>query len=173
MPDYADRMKELRENKGITQKELADALNVTQTAVTYWETRKREPSIEMIRKIAEYFEVAPSYLMGWETLLPISFNPDGTINHSSINAKELFDEDAYIWLSQIETIEELKKNAKSVFSSDRLNLNTDNMSDSSKIIFKDMLDYWLKLNTSGQQEAKKQLELLAKIPEYRKNEPET
>lgn len=66
MPNYIFRIKELREKKGITQKELANALNVTQTAITYWETGKREPSAEIIEKIADYFNVTPAYIMGWE-----------------------------------------------------------------------------------------------------------
>lgn len=66
MPNYIFKIKELREKRGITQKELANALNVTQTAITYWETGKREPSAEIIEKIADYFNVTPAYIMGWE-----------------------------------------------------------------------------------------------------------
>lgn len=73
MPNYIFRIKELREKKGITQKELANALNVTQTAITYWETGKREPSAEIIEKIATYFDVTPAYIMGWEDSKPENY----------------------------------------------------------------------------------------------------
>lgn len=66
MFEFENRLKKLRENAGITQKQLADSLNVTQTAVNYWENGKREPNIEMIQKIADYFDVTPAYVMGWE-----------------------------------------------------------------------------------------------------------
>ena len=66
MPNYMYMIKKLREKKGMTQKELANALNVTQTAITYWETGKREPNAEIIEKIANFFGVTPAYIMGWE-----------------------------------------------------------------------------------------------------------
>lgn len=66
MPGFTDRLKQLRIEKHITQKELAGFLNVTQNAIFNWENGKREPSIEMIEKIANYFNVSPSYLMGWD-----------------------------------------------------------------------------------------------------------
>lgn len=66
MSEFENRLKKLREDAGITQKQLACSLNVTQTAVNYWENGKREPNVDMIRKIADYFDVTPAYIMGWE-----------------------------------------------------------------------------------------------------------
>lgn len=63
MSDFYKRLKELRANAGLTQKELADSLNVTQTAITYWENEKREPSLDMIAKIADYFNVSVESLL--------------------------------------------------------------------------------------------------------------
>lgn len=63
MSDFYKRLKELRANAGLTQKELANSLNVTQTAITYWENEKREPSLDMIAKIADYFNVSVESLL--------------------------------------------------------------------------------------------------------------
>lgn len=55
-------MKELRTANGLTQKQLADSLNVSQNAVYNWENEKREPSLDMIKKIAKVFDF-PLYLL--------------------------------------------------------------------------------------------------------------
>lgn len=61
-----DRIKELRNKRCIYQQVLADALNVSKSTVAMWETNKREPDLEMIKKIAEYFNVSTDYLVNWE-----------------------------------------------------------------------------------------------------------
>ena len=65
MSDFANRLKQLRTENKITQKELGSYLNVTQNAIFNWENKKTEPSIETIEKIANYFNVNPAYLTGW------------------------------------------------------------------------------------------------------------
>lgn len=64
MPNFTDRLKQLRVQNNITQKGLAGILNVSQNAVYNWENGKCEPSIEMLKKIANYFNVSLDYLMG-------------------------------------------------------------------------------------------------------------
>lgn len=61
---FAEKLKALRGIKGLTQKGLAETLNVAQGAVAMWETGKRTPDVEMIKKIASYFNVSTDYLMG-------------------------------------------------------------------------------------------------------------
>ncbi len=65
MPEFARRLKELRTQRQITQKELAAALNVSQNAIYNWENEKREPSIQMISKIAGVLEVTEQELLGY------------------------------------------------------------------------------------------------------------
>ncbi len=65
MPEFANRLKQIRVERKITQKELANYLNVSQNAVFNWENGKRQPTMTTISKIAEYFNVSPPYLMGW------------------------------------------------------------------------------------------------------------
>lgn len=65
MPKITERLKKLRKLKHVTQKELGNYLGVTQNAIFNWENGKTEPTAETIEKIAEYFDVSPSYLMGW------------------------------------------------------------------------------------------------------------
>ena len=60
----AKRLKELRKMNNITQKELANALEVVQSAVSQWETGINEPTASCIIKICDYFNVCADYLLG-------------------------------------------------------------------------------------------------------------
>lgn len=68
MPYFAEHLKQLRKDNKVSQKKLAEYLNVSQNAVFQWENEKCEPSIDMIEKIAKYFHVTPNYLMGWDNV---------------------------------------------------------------------------------------------------------
>ena len=59
-----DRLKELRRREGITQTELARALQVSVGAVGNWESGKRNPDIHMLNRIADGFHVSVDYLTG-------------------------------------------------------------------------------------------------------------
>ena len=50
-------VKELRKKKGVQQKELAIEIGVAQPTVSDWESGKKDPSGERLKKLAEYFEV--------------------------------------------------------------------------------------------------------------------
>lgn len=47
----------------MTQKELAQKLNVKQTAVSYWETDKREPDFDTIKRICDIFSITYNELL--------------------------------------------------------------------------------------------------------------
>lgn len=53
-----ERLKELRLKKKLSQKELAEELGITQEAVSFLETGKRNPSYELLKKISKYFDVS-------------------------------------------------------------------------------------------------------------------
>lgn len=61
----AENIKRIRNDKGITQKKLADALHVSQNAVFNWENGKREPALEMIEKIAIALGVDVTEILDW------------------------------------------------------------------------------------------------------------
>ncbi len=64
MKIFGERLKELRIDKKITQKQLAQFLRVTGNTVYAWENDKQEPSMTMILKLSEYFCVSLDYLFG-------------------------------------------------------------------------------------------------------------
>lgn len=58
------KLKELREERGMKQDELAKKLSVSPSAIGMYEINKREPNNELIKKIANFFNVSVDYLMG-------------------------------------------------------------------------------------------------------------
>lgn len=66
MDIFESRLKELRKEKGKTQKELANELATTDDSIFSWEKGRSQPSIEMIRKLCVAFDVTADYLIGLE-----------------------------------------------------------------------------------------------------------
>lgn len=58
------RLKELREEKGLNQNDLAKIFNISPSSIGMYETDKREPDDDLKIKFAEYFNVSIDYLMG-------------------------------------------------------------------------------------------------------------
>lgn len=59
-----NRLKELRQKNNLTLKELGQKIGMANNTLSQYETGKREPKIETWNKLAEYFNVPTSYLMG-------------------------------------------------------------------------------------------------------------
>lgn len=61
-----ERIVLLRKEKGITQEELAQALGVTNQAVSKWESAQCCPDIQLLPDIATFFDVSIDWLMGYQ-----------------------------------------------------------------------------------------------------------
>lgn len=66
MKDIGIRIKELRETKGLSQKELAIELGVKQNTISQYETSIKRPSYEILILLADFFDVSADYLLGRE-----------------------------------------------------------------------------------------------------------
>lgn len=64
MEIFTARLNELIKEKGITKKELADAVGTSKALVTIWTQGKSLPSVIFLTKIADYFNVETDYLLG-------------------------------------------------------------------------------------------------------------
>lgn len=64
MKAFAERLLELRKEKGISQAKLAQELQVSYAVICYWETDRSEPTAPNLVKIANYFDVSVDYLLG-------------------------------------------------------------------------------------------------------------
>ena len=55
--EFHEKLQELRKSKGLTQEELAEALYVSRTAVSKWESGRGYPSIDSLKEISRFFGV--------------------------------------------------------------------------------------------------------------------
>ena len=58
------RLKELREEKGLTQKEVAAQLGLHSVTYLHYEKDQREPPLKILAEMAAFFEVSTDYLLG-------------------------------------------------------------------------------------------------------------
>lgn len=79
----SERIRQLRQDRGLSQVDLARRLNVTKQSVSNWENDNIQPSIEMLQRIADIFSVSTDYLLGRENrrYLEISGLTDEEIAH--------------------------------------------------------------------------------------------
>lgn len=81
-------LKSLREDKDLTQKELANIFNTTQRTISNWESGRNEPPYEMLKKYSKYFDVSIDYILGMTSNSKIYSNIKNQLN---INGKNKID----------------------------------------------------------------------------------
>lgn len=86
-----ENIKKLRAAQGMSQVEFANMLGVTKQCVSNWENDNVLPSIEMLTKIADAFNVRTDYLLGREekTVLDVSKLTSEQVGHISLLIKDL------------------------------------------------------------------------------------
>lgn len=70
--EFCEKLQQLRKSRGLTQEELAEALYVSRTAVSKWESGRGYPGIDSLKEIASYFSVTIDELLSGDKLLSIA-----------------------------------------------------------------------------------------------------
>ncbi len=70
--EFNEKLQELRKQKGLTQEELAEALWVSRTAISKWESGRGYPSIDSLKQIAKFFAVTIDELLSGDEILTIA-----------------------------------------------------------------------------------------------------
>lgn len=78
-----NRLRQTRKQQGLTIKEVAYTVGITEQALSYYEREEREPRRETWIKLADYYDVPVSYLMGL---------PDGLVQHINKTQAMTFEE---------------------------------------------------------------------------------
>ena len=76
--EFNEKLQNLRKNKGLTQEELAEALFVSRTAVSKWESGRGYPSIDSLKELSKFFSVTIDELLSGEKLLAIAEKEEKT-----------------------------------------------------------------------------------------------
>ncbi len=123
-----DRIRQLRKEKGLTQKQLGDLCGMADSAIRRYESGRQNPKIETLKKIASALEAPIELFIAGKIHLPIlpDCHKDEYKKIRSAEEKELY------FINKMDKFYEL-------------------------------------LNDNGQDKAIEQVELLTKIPEYRKD----
>ena len=87
MKKYTERLRELREDRDISQREIAVILNCTQTAYGKWENGKRDIKIDDLITLAKYYNVSLDYIAGLTNNPTPQWTYQKTINNSFNNNK--------------------------------------------------------------------------------------
>lgn len=70
--EFHEKLQELRKSRGLTQEELAEALFVSRTAISKWESGRGYPSIDSLKEISRYFSVSIDVLLSGDQLIMIA-----------------------------------------------------------------------------------------------------
>ena len=70
--EFHETLQELRKQRGLTQEELAEALYVSRTAVSNWESGRGYPNIDSLKAISKYFSVTIDELLSGAEVLSIA-----------------------------------------------------------------------------------------------------
>lgn len=141
---FGEKIKMIRKKKGISQQFLGEKLGVKQQTVAQYEKIQDTPKLETVRKIATALDVPVGILIDdWSAFSPDEINQD--LSHTG---------EVFIEIDTKKAPEEMCKSF--------LKRMTAYASELSR--------HMNSLNDAGQQEAVRQVELLTKIPEYRKED---
>lgn len=102
------RIKDLRKKHKITQMELSEYLNISQSTLALYESKKRAVSVDIIIKIAQFFNVTTDYLLG------LSDNP----GFETVHGEQLTDDENKL----IDTYRSLNSDGKQIMIGKALDL---------------------------------------------------
>lgn len=91
MEKIGEKIKILRTKFGLTQKEVADALEIERSTYTYYELGKTTPSWNVVKKLAQIFQIAPYDLLEEQNkyiMSDVLSNEGENINICNLNSSE-------------------------------------------------------------------------------------
>ncbi len=90
-PKFSDIIKTLRKQRGLTQEQMAEAMNISCQAISKWETNASYPDISFLPILADYFGCSIDYLLGHDTS-----HIQEEINAICLKAQALFETHEYL-----------------------------------------------------------------------------
>ena len=72
--EFSEKLQELRKSRSMTQEELAEALFVSRTAISKWESGRGYPSIDSLKEISRFFSVTIDELICSDEMISVAEN---------------------------------------------------------------------------------------------------
>lgn len=108
----SDKLKELRKANNLTQLKFANIFNISIGTIAMWETNKRNPDAEMLKRIANYFNVSLDYLLENETTPKDVKAADDDIKFALFNGSEGITDEMFEEVKQFAEMVRLREEAK-------------------------------------------------------------
>ncbi len=70
--EFNEKLQELRKSKSMTQEELAEALFISRTAISKWESGRGYPSLDSLKEISKFFSVSIDELICMEEIISVA-----------------------------------------------------------------------------------------------------
>ncbi|MEN6348942.1 MAG: helix-turn-helix transcriptional regulator [Syntrophomonas sp.] len=64
MSKFSERLREIREDRGLRQDDIASLFGYNKSTISQWESGKNEPSLDIVKQLAIFFNVPTDYLLG-------------------------------------------------------------------------------------------------------------
>lgn len=85
------RLKELREQKNMSQQALAEIVHVTQQSIHKYEHELAEPDLDVILHLADFFDTSVDYLLGYTDVMQrYEIYPENSISKSELRVLEYY-----------------------------------------------------------------------------------
>lgn len=91
--NFNEKIYQLRERRGVSQQEIADAISVARATYSNWELGKRDPDLGDIKRLAEFYQISPAELISSDVFIvhdeiaPYNFKKDDDIIPRDIDPK--------------------------------------------------------------------------------------
>lgn len=87
---FAQRLKTLRKERGITQQQLADGVGISKGGLSYYENSGRTPDISILKRFADYFGVTTDYLLGRTNAQTQKAKLQAVCNYTGLSDKAIY-----------------------------------------------------------------------------------
>lgn len=102
---FNDKLRNIRLQRGLTQTELAERLQTSQSSITSWENGRREPDFRTIQRLADFFNVPITALLPSDDTVDKSFADSLAESlHANPKLRMLFDKTRYLSNEDIDVI---------------------------------------------------------------------
>lgn len=107
MGTFGQRLKELRNDRGISQNELSKHIGVSKSSVNMYERDEREPGFETLEAIADFFNVNMDYLLGRGPKVSTNIGPENIAISVQIDGDQFSDTALPVLIKFVSTLKDL------------------------------------------------------------------
>lgn len=112
MSVFSENLKELREQKQLSMRALAEKIQVSDAAICKWENGENEPKATYLKRLCEFFEVSADFFLGLENTSGIKIYSAPIIeelpplNKGAQKLLKVFDQLPYTWQMRVQAYTE-------------------------------------------------------------------